>query len=391
MTAKAPSGMPQRGTILWIIDGSLSRQLHKNARLKPAAELARSGWKVRMLTSGVPKDAESLPIDFIRVNWPNLYLVGAVVYYLRLLLLCFTAKYKADILFFQMDSFGVLMLAVPLWQKIMRRKTYTVVVDYRSLPMDTRTVKGKLRSAAFHMGAALAAHLDVRVTAITEQLARHLNVNKRQLVGIWPSGADITEFADCYEQRQWPSAQDPIRLIYLGVLTEERNLVAVIEAVRTARRRGIDLRLSFVGDGPYKGCLQNNLQPADDGCITVGGPVAYRQVPGLLARHDVGILPFPDVSKMKVSSAIKMFEYMAAGMPVLATRIEAHRTVFGEETFVFWCAEDATSMANAMSAIERSKNRLPALGLDAKIYSGNWSWEKSASKLSHSLTTAISC
>jgi hypothetical protein len=54
-----------------------------------------------------------------------------------------------------------------------------------------------------------------------------------------------------------------------------------------------------------------------------------------LAGFDIGILPFPDIPRMNVSSAIKMFEYLADGMPALATRLEAYTAVFKDRDFVF--------------------------------------------------------
>ena len=39
----------------------------------------------------------------------------------------------------------------------------------------------------------------------------------------------------------------------------------------------------------------------------------HDQIPEVLARAHVGVLPFPDEEKFRVSSPIKLFEYMAAG------------------------------------------------------------------------------
>ena len=105
-------------------------------------------------------------------------------------------------------------------------------------------------------------------------------------------------------------------------------------------------------------------------------------IPDLLSQNDIGILPFPDMPKMNVSSFIKMFEYMAAGMPVIATRIEAHVRVFNDCDFVFWSGETAESIADTMAAVSASKAQLPILGKKARDYSKLWSWEESSKKLS---------
>ncbi|NNG00353.1 MAG: glycosyltransferase [Desulfobacteraceae bacterium] len=375
----------KQSSVLWVIDGSLKDQLHKNARLKPAMELVKSGWKVRMITSGTPDDSEHLPITFMKIPWPNIYLFGVIGYYLKTISLLLSGKIKTDILFFQMDSFAFILLVIPIWQKITNKQKYRVVVDYRSLPMDTQSLKGKLRSAAFYLGVFITKYLDVKITAITAQLSEALKVRREQLIGLWPSGAELDDFSDCYGKRRWPEKNEPIRLIYLGVLTEERNLISVIKAAGMAKMKGTNLTVDIVGSGPQKEDLKKRVRKNRYDFINIHGPYPYHSVPDLLSQYDIGILPFPDVPKMNVSSAIKMFEYMAAGMPVLATRIQAHTNVFKDMEFVFWCAETPESMAKAIKKADRSKESLPTFGKNAKDYSRNWSWEKSAKELSIAL------
>jgi glycosyltransferase involved in cell wall biosynthesis len=375
--------------LLWVIDGSLKKKLHKNARIKPACELVKASWKVLMVTSGAPENHKDLPVKFIEISWPKIYLFGALIYYLKLIKMILSGDLKTDILFFQMDSLTAILLFVPFWQKITKRKEYTVVVDYRSLPMDNRSAKGKLRGMVYFSGVVLSRYLDVKITAITSQLFEYLRFRENQLMGIWPSGADLSEFAQCHEKRQWPRDTDPIRLIYLGALTAERNLTSVIHAVRIAKEKGINITLNIIGDGIHKKYLATLAQKEGSGFIKVDGPFPYHMIPDLLAQNDVGLLPFPDVPEMNVSSAIKMFEYMAAGMPILATRIIAHRNVFKEKEFVFWADESPVSIAKAIEAVNRKKMQLPLLGFEAKTYSRNWSWEKSADKLSSALAKEI--
>jgi glycosyltransferase involved in cell wall biosynthesis len=80
-----------------------------------------------------------------------------------------------------------------------------------------------------------------------------------------------------------------------------------------------------------------------------------------------------------------MFEYLAAGMPILATRIEAHTSIFKDSDFVFWAMEDAASMACAIKAIDDCKIMLPALGKRARDCSKMWDWSESAKRLSHAI------
>ncbi|MFO8054720.1 MAG: hypothetical protein R6U19_06100, partial [Bacteroidales bacterium] len=100
--------------IAWIIEGSLDQLLHRNARLKPANELVKTGWEVIMVTSGIPETHKNDPIKFLKVPWPRIYFLGAIIYYLKIIWLFFCRKIDTDIIFFQIDSRSWLLLAIPL-------------------------------------------------------------------------------------------------------------------------------------------------------------------------------------------------------------------------------------------------------------------------------------
>jgi glycosyltransferase involved in cell wall biosynthesis len=298
-------------------------------------------------------------------------------------------KIKVNIIFFQMDSLALILLLVFLWQKITKNKKYKIVVDFRSLPMDTKSTKGKFRSIVFYLGVFFCRKLNLKITGITIQLIEYLNFRKNQILGIWPSGADIDEFEECYKKRCWPGGNDPIRIVYIGALTTERNLISAIRGAQIAKNSGVNLTFNIVGDGNQKKDLIELSKKEGYEFVTVDGPFPYQMIPDLLSKNDVGVLPFPNVQKMKVSSAIKMFEYMAAGLPILATKIQAHKNVLSSKEFVFWTNENEGSFARAIEEINNKKEQLPKLGLKAKIFSLNWSWEKSGEKLSKALTRAF--
>jgi glycosyltransferase involved in cell wall biosynthesis len=51
------------------------------------------------------------------------------------------------------------------------------------------------------------------------------------------------------------------------------------------------------------------------------GLVDYEYLPEVLARANVGIIPFEDCDLVRSTSPIKMYEYLAAGLPVVTTPI----------------------------------------------------------------------
>ncbi|MBC8332757.1 MAG: glycosyltransferase [Anaerolineae bacterium] len=56
--------------------------------------------------------------------------------------------------------------------------------------------------------------------------------------------------------------------------------------------------------------------------ITHRGPVAYEEIPAQVARFDVGILPFKLSNLTHAVRPLKVLEYLAVGLPVVATPLE---------------------------------------------------------------------
>jgi glycosyltransferase involved in cell wall biosynthesis len=52
------------------------------------------------------------------------------------------------------------------------------------------------------------------------------------------------------------------------------------------------------------------------------GPVAHAELPALLGACDVGLVPFVKSAHTHAVSPLKLFEYLAAGLPVVATRLD---------------------------------------------------------------------
>jgi len=376
-------------SLVWIIDGALSLQMHKAARVCPAMVLSKLGWDVTMITSGVPSEDDNGTINFIELAWPKVYMLGPLIYHMAAVYQIMSGRIRCDVVMFQ-NEYAPLLLPVALWNKLANSNKTKVLMDTRSMPMVTETSRGRFRALFFKLGHWMASHLPVFQTAITKEMVETVGVPKTQLVGVWPSGVNVEEFASCPSMRNWSGPEDPVRLIYLGVVRPERNLTAVADAVRLARKDGVNVVFEVVGEGSCQRELEEYARSNGNGIIKVSRRVPRKDVPFVLSKADIGILPFPDLPKMRVSSFIKLFEYMAAGMPIVATRIVAHTEVLGNADFAFW-ADDATPEALAV-AIKNAcarKRDFPKLGSKAQSFAQNWTWEASGRKLSEALTKVL--
>lgn len=138
------------------------------------------------------------------------------------------------------------------------------------------------------------------------------------------------------------------RVAYVGDLTEERRLSFMIEVVRRARQSRPEAHLVLAGRplGSAQAVLEAVAEP---GLVDHRGLLRPAEVPAVLASASVGLIfldPLPNYTR---SLPTKLFEYMAAGVPFLASDFP-----FWRQEFDPWNAgrfTDSTDVDAAASAL----------------------------------------
>jgi glycosyltransferase involved in cell wall biosynthesis len=137
----------------------------------------------------------------------------------------------------------------------------------------------------------------------------------------YPNGVDIESFlnTDGKDVREKYHLANSKIIIYVGTMIKARHLGLLIKAFRKVKKEIEDVKLLMVGEGRDRENLERLAEALgikDDVIFT--GQVAQSEVPNFIAAADVGVSPIPPFSFYKVSSPIKMLEYMALGKPVVA-------------------------------------------------------------------------
>lgn len=330
-------------------------------------------------------------VTVLGVKRPEVYLVRQLVFHLRVLSLLARKWSDIDIVLHHQMS-APWLLPLRFFRSLVGRERPLLVMDTRTLPMtpmESSTVKDRLRGLfTAEMNRLANAWADGQTT-ITERMAEAVQVPREKHLGSWPSGVREDDFKAAIAVRDWQSVAASVRMVYIGALHRERNLLALGHAVEAANANGMNFSLLLVGDGTARPELEA-LANATAGLIRIADPVPHEVVWKALAQAHVGVLPLPNEEKFRVSSPIKLFEYAASGLPILATRIASHTDVLGDANFVFW-AEDATEngLLSAMHLIWHERLKLSELGHEASALAMRWTWRASAKKLSRSLERVL--
>lgn len=108
---------------------------------------------------------------------------------------------------------------------------------------------------------------------------------------------------------------------FLGSLKPWHGIQDLVRAFVILHRRNPASHLLIVGDGPLRSeveefCGKEGLAAA----VRLTGNVDYAQVPSLLWQMDVAVAPYPHLPDFYFSP-LKIYEYMAAGVPIVASSI----------------------------------------------------------------------
>lgn len=107
-------------------------------------------------------------------------------------------------------------------------------------------------------------------------------------------------------------------------------------------------------------------------------------VPKMLAACDVLAMPFPDLPHYRHHmSPLKMFEYMAAGKPIVTSDLPTIRDVLSEDRAYFCTPGDASSLADVLRDIRKNPNEAAKRSDSARAIVGDHTWEARMKRILH--------
>ncbi|MBI2443828.1 MAG: glycosyltransferase [Candidatus Magasanikbacteria bacterium] len=104
------------------------------------------------------------------------------------------------------------------------------------------------------------------------------------------------------------------------------------------------------------------------------------RIPRWLAAADVLVLPnsaHTDIGA-RYTSPLKLFEYLAAGRPIIAADVPALREVLSEETTAWFRPDDPASLARSLANLLADRARCAILAENSRRLSRQFSWQARA-------------
>ena len=204
------------------------------------------------------------------------------------------------------------------------------------------------------------------VLPVSSPLAEYASARGARRVEVMPNAVDLDRFADLPRR-----SDDAVVAVFSGALRPWHGIETIAEAWRLLSDAAPRLRI--VGDGPGRGLMEEIG-------AEVTGAVPHEDVPGLLAACHIGLAPY-SAEAPSYFSPLKLFEYLAAGLAVVAADIPGIRDIVGEDGAALIPPGDATLLAHAVAAIAESERERARLSRNARSLAEEHTWDRRAQRI----------
>jgi hypothetical protein len=213
--------------------------------------------------------------------------------------------------------------------------------------------------------AAMLAGTDLAVAA-SQPLAEHIAPQRSSIV--IRNAADVDFFAQGFTD--WVAGEHPV-IGYFGAIADW----FAIEWIEfcAAERPHWDFRLM----GRTDGCDISRAAKLPN--VRFYGETPYQDLPLLLRDFDVAIIPFKLVELTRCTNPVKLYEYMAAGKPVVAARLPE----VVEATDLVYIADDPRAFMDRIA--EALAEDSPDLRARRQEWSREHTWQSRARQLAQAI------
>lgn len=228
-----------------------------------------------------------------------------------------------------------------------------------------------------------------RVTVATPELARTYDIPSCRTTVI-PNGVDPDLFRphDKEKSKRRFSLDGKIVIGYVGVLREWIDFDMMLGALVFLAKEFPSIRMLVVGgEGRLQELRNMSARMRLEDRVVTPGNLPYGEIPHAMSAMDIGVIPFRLNEVTRNALPLKLFEYMACGVPVISQRLKPVIDSVDENVMY---ASNGEEMAHAAKEILESNALRKELSENGrKIVQSSWRWETIVRKLESVLEEAV--
>ena len=200
-----------------------------------------------------------------------------------------------------------------------------------------------------------------------EIMKSYYKINEEK-ISIVPNGVDLSFFKT--------TNKDPNKIVFSGVMYHHRGLDVLLDAAPKIVEQVPETKFVLLGDGPEMKKLkeivkQNNL----DSNIEFKGWIDRKDIPEHLSNASIGIGPLKRTTVTENALPIKVLEYMASSLPIVAKTGTLPEDVLKDDENG-WFVEDSAELSEKIIMLEQNPELVEKMGKKSLDMVQKFSWER---------------
>jgi glycosyltransferase involved in cell wall biosynthesis len=170
------------------------------------------------------------------------------------------------------------------------------------------------------------------------------------------------------------------RVVTHGTLNEHYGVEVLVEAFRAVRDAVPDARLEILGDGDAVAAIRSRIAELGLGDATplAGRSLPQREALQRVAGADVGVIANLPLPRNHAALPVKLLEYVAMGIPVVTSDLEAIHDYFDAGEVRFVPGGNSAALAEALLAVANDPAAARAQAARARQRYEAYRWDAQA-------------
>lgn len=223
-----------------------------------------------------------------------------------------------------------------------------------------------------------------KILCVSEPAKKHLVDNwgvAPEKIQVMPNGVDVAAFGRDFDStaiRQAFDLADELVVMFVGGFQLWHGIDQLIESFALVLPKVPNARLFLVGDGPARSRVEQKITALGiSQAVRITGMMAHEHIPEILSIADVTAVPYPQLPQELWFSPLKLYEYMAAGKAIVASKSGQIATVLQHgQNGLLVEPGNTRALAEAITALLSDAAERARLGENARRQAAaNHSWQ----------------
>jgi len=187
-------------------------------------------------------------------------------------------------------------------------------------------------------------------------------------ISIVPNGVDLSFFKT--------KNRDPNKIVFSGVMYHHRGLDVLLDAAPKIVKEIPETKLVLLGDGPEMKKLKEIVKQKNlNSNVEFKGWIDRKDIPEHLSNASIGIGPLRRTTVTENALPIKVLEYMASSLPIIAKTGTLPDDVL-KDNENGWFVENSSELYEKIIKLEQNPELVEKMGKNSLNMVQKFSWER---------------